>query len=334
MRVFFGCATAWWMKMDGSNPTVSVIIVHWNTAGLLRDCLRKLVVALRGLDAEVVVVDNASACAELPQNLCEALQLRLIRNPVNTGFSFAANQGADCAAGDYLLFLNPDAGLAPGAVKALLRCVQHEAYGAVAATPHDSYGNPSMPAFNFLTPFNHALELLGLTFFARRSAVAQPGPPLCHRVDWARASTLLVPARLFAEVGGFNEGYFFYEEDEDLAWRLRRRGYFVGVCACAVTVDNGGAATSLRPLWAARRLYRAQFEFVRNRAGAAAARLYLLCTRTALSLKRFRARFSEPALVYGVAELNAALAELKACGHGSVAAGDGADFASQEDGCR
>ena len=107
----------------------SAIIVTYNSGASIGPCLE----ALAREDCEVVLVDNASH-DETVQRVEEFVAwhpAHLVANAENLGFAAAVNQGAGESAGDVVLVLNPDAIAEPGAVKALLQCL--ETSGAVAA---------------------------------------------------------------------------------------------------------------------------------------------------------------------------------------------------------
>ena len=87
---------------------LSVIIVNYNVKYFIEVCLHSILRAAEGIDAEVIVVDNNSK-----DDSCEMIkkkypQVKLIENKENLGFSKANNQGVSIAAGEYILFINPD----------------------------------------------------------------------------------------------------------------------------------------------------------------------------------------------------------------------------------
>src|SRR5262249_16982205 len=104
-----------------SAPHVSVIVVVWNRADLTLGCLRALA-ADRAANFDVVVVDNASSDETAPL-IARVDGVRVVRNEENIGFTAAANIGARAAKGRFLLFLNNDAEILPGAIAALQETV-------------------------------------------------------------------------------------------------------------------------------------------------------------------------------------------------------------------
>jgi GT2 family glycosyltransferase len=87
---------------------VSIIIVNWNTRDILRDCLNSVYGNTKGLEIEVIVVDNASGDGSAEMVRPEFPEVRLIANSDNKGFAAANNQGIKAARGRYVLPLNSD----------------------------------------------------------------------------------------------------------------------------------------------------------------------------------------------------------------------------------
>src|SRR5947209_10999314 len=100
------------------SPTIHIVIVNWNSGRQLQECLASL--ATMSCDEVsvscVTVVDNASTDGSA-DGLTSPAPLNVIRNTHNRGFAAACNQGASDAKADFLLFLNPDTRLMPGALE-------------------------------------------------------------------------------------------------------------------------------------------------------------------------------------------------------------------------
>jgi len=156
----------------------------------------------------VVLVDNASANGAALAELAERRGAVLIRNDENRGFGVACNQGAAIAKTDFILFLNPDAELQPGALEALL--------AAMARHPKASAMNPRIS------------EADGRPYFKRRSVILPRAdwmprgwPAADCEVTVLSGAALFVRRRDFETVGGFDPHIFLYHEDDDLSLRLR-----------------------------------------------------------------------------------------------------------------
>ncbi len=94
--------------MNNTSHDLCVIIVSWNVRRLLDECLYSVEIALEGINAEIVVIDNASQDGS-PQMVAQKYPgVHLIANPDNRGFGRANNQALQVCRGKYILLLNPD----------------------------------------------------------------------------------------------------------------------------------------------------------------------------------------------------------------------------------
>jgi len=260
-------------------PLVSVVVPYWNTPELVRECLASIEAGLTGVDHEVIVVDNGS---NVGRRLDPVADARMLHNAENLGFAAAANRAARIARGRFVLFLNSDVRLSAGAVARLVDDLRADpGLAAVAPVAIGRSGERRFPALRYLTPLAQARALFGL---GGRFA-CEPRARAVVNVDWARASTLLVRKRPFDELCGFDEGYFFYEEDEDLCWRLTRRGWRVAVDTRVEVDDPGGGTTRIAGRWPQVALYDGQLRFVRRRCGRAGVLAYRLAVTAAVAAK-------------------------------------------------
>ena len=97
-------------------PTVSILIVNWNTREILRDCLRTVYEQTKNVAFEVIVVDNASTDGSVDMIRTAFPQALLLANYANRGFAAANNQGIEVAKGRYVLLLNSDTLVLDGAI--------------------------------------------------------------------------------------------------------------------------------------------------------------------------------------------------------------------------
>jgi len=106
------------------NKTAAVV-VNWNTRAALAECLRAALNEAERIPLEIVVVDNASADGSADMVAADFPSIKLIRNPVNAGFARAANIALRSimkrGGVEFLLLLNPDAMVRPGAVEEMVR---------------------------------------------------------------------------------------------------------------------------------------------------------------------------------------------------------------------
>jgi GT2 family glycosyltransferase len=198
---------------------LSVVVVTYNSAEAVAASLPALCAQLRPED-ELVVVDNASADGTVAAVRRLAPAARVLVFTVNTGFAAAANAGARSAAGDLLLFLNPDAAPLPGFADAI-RAPRGDWTAWMGLVRAGDGINSSGGVVHFT----------GIAW-AGQAPVAEP-----REVAFLSGACLAVPRTTFLDAGGFAEPYFMYQEDVDLSLRLRLAGGRLGI-EPAAAVDH------------------------------------------------------------------------------------------------
>ena len=202
------------------DPRISIVTVTFNAARFVKPFC-EAVASFRSAGLETIVVVNASR-DETARIVGEALPAAtVIPSPRNLGFAGGSNLGAARAAGDVLLFLNPDTRPAADAAERLCLPVwQRESIGAAGCKLVFPDGR-----------LQCAGGVIGPNGIARQRGWAEPDHGQYDReeaVDYVPGAALAIRRDLFCELGGFHDGYFpgFYE-DTELCLRLRRRGYDV-----------------------------------------------------------------------------------------------------------
>jgi N-acetylglucosaminyl-diphospho-decaprenol L-rhamnosyltransferase len=253
--------------------SLSAVIVSYNSAAYLPDCLRSL--RSEGVGS-VIVVDNASSDGSVAVVVSEDPAVDVVQTGANLGFGSAANRGVAATAGEYVLIMNPDTVVEPGTVKALSDALDRDP-GLAVVGPRienvDSTLYPSVRRFPDLTvAFGHAF--LGLVWprnpFTRRYRMLdwdhdRPAPD----VDWVGGACILARRSAFDMVGGFDEAYFMYVEDVDLCWRLGQAGWRVGYEPAGRVVHALGGSSRLVPYRMIAEHHRSLLRFVsKSSAGA------------------------------------------------------------------
>lgn len=275
-------------------PDLSILIVSYNCAGLLRDCLYSIPRGSAQATNEIIVVDNASGdgtramlADEFPHVLC-------IANTVNVGFARANNQGLAVARGRCILYLNPDTVVLDGAFDAMLVVVEQPGVGLVGphtynadrtTTQYTVYNDHTLTTvFNCHIPlFKHLLPLPVSSLDTWLPAGTCP-------VEVVRGSCMLARADLLRDIGGMDERYFMYSEDYELCRAVRSRGYTVMYCREASIVHIEGGTTSAAdraPLAAVDHINSIRTYFLIRRPGSRLLRLR--CILLAGSLWRYTA---------------------------------------------
>lgn len=224
-----------------TEPLIGVAIVSYNTAPLLRRCLESVIADTRG---PVLVVDNRSpdGSAELVRREFPSVRLRAEAD--NRGYGAAANLAVGELGTRYVLLLNADTELTRGAVEALTAYLDDHPEVAVAGPRLVTVSGTYEPsAHRFPTPLALLLQESGLR---RLLGLARRNEWRPRSVDWILGAALAIRREAFDAVRGFDEGYFLYQEEVDLCYRLRAAGWEVHYAPVATVRHVGGASTSQR----------------------------------------------------------------------------------------
>ena len=201
-----------------SDPVVSAIVLNWNGAHLLPDCLTTLAEQdWRSL--ELIVVDNGSL--DDSEAVCGKHGARFLPMGENLGFSRANNRGALAAAGDFLFIVNNDMRFHPDCVSRLARVLgADDSLFAADPTQLDWDGTRVIHGRTRLVDGSFRDSVIP-PFAAEYTAPAAAAV----EVPWGCAGSLLVRRDRFQELGGFDPTFFIDFEDTDLCWRAWRRGW-------------------------------------------------------------------------------------------------------------
>lgn len=230
--------------------TLSILIVNWNSKDYLRKCLQSVRMTCVGISLQIIVVDSASydGCGAMLAG--EFPEVEFIQCPENLGFGRSNNLGFQRVRGEYLLLLNPDTELHPGAVAEMLK-VLRTVSGAGIAAPRllNSDGSLQTSCVQALpTPWNQAVDCdlarqllprakLWGTWEAFHSQDPVP-------IQAASGACMLMRTEMFRQVGKFTPEYFMYAEDMDLCAKVRRSGLVVCHVPGAVVVHHGGGSSN------------------------------------------------------------------------------------------
>jgi GT2 family glycosyltransferase len=264
---------------------ISIVIVNYNAGPLLADCVAA---ALAQAD-EVVVVDNASSddsLAGLAGRFPDEARVRVMRNSRNLGFAAACNQGAAAAAGEAVLFLNPDCVLEANAVARLHAVLRGESE-TVPAAGAEAGGEIGMVGGLLLnpdgteqgggrraipTPWRSFVRAFGLfrlagafpRLFFDFHLHTQPLPDHPIEVEAISGACMLVSRRAMADVGPWDEGYFLHCEDLDWCMRFRRKGYRIVFVPEARITHALGVCGRARPIFVEWHKHKGMMRFYRK----------------------------------------------------------------------
>jgi hypothetical protein len=235
------------------NSSISVVIVNWNAGAQLQECLDSFATAVGGLRPgqildQVVVVDNASRDGSADALSLPSGSLKVMRNERNRGFAAACNQGAAGLRSDLVLFLNPDTRLFANSLSvpmAFLADPAHSGVGIVGVQLLDETGTIARSCSRFPRPSQFASQVMGLD-----RVVPQTGHAMrewdhleTRDVDQVIGAFFLVRRAVFESLAGFDERFFVYFEEIDLAARARQAGHRSVFLAEAQAWHRGGGTT-------------------------------------------------------------------------------------------
>lgn len=220
---------------------VAVSIVAWKGGDLTIECLRSVARELNDFpNCHVYLVDNAS-----PDDSADRVEraiaqndwqswVTFIRSPVNGGFAAGNNLAvrtmfAASDRPDFVLFLNPDTIVRPGAFRRLLDfMLENSTVGIAGGRSEDPDETPQYCSFRFPNIVGEVSLYLGLGIFDRVfsrfvTGVGIPDRPC--QVDWVSGAFMMVRRQVIDDIGLMDEGYFLYYEETDYTLRARRAGW-------------------------------------------------------------------------------------------------------------
>ncbi len=210
---------------------LSIGILTWNSRGMLKDLLDSLVEGAAGTEHEIIVVDNDSSdgAAEMVEK--EYPHVKLVRNAENRGVAPARNQIGELARGRYVVFLDVDTLVKPGAMKTLMEEMDRHPEVAIGG-PRLEYRDGSLQLS--CRPFPGIMNIVVEGTFLRdyfpnsRLVTDYTMEKWDHaeirEVDWMYGACFIVRKEAWDRLKGFDEGFFYLYEDVDLCLRAKREG--------------------------------------------------------------------------------------------------------------
>lgn len=240
-------------RAGAASPSLSVVIVSYNCRRLILDCLTSLYDSTATLDFEIIVVDNASSDGSVEAITAEFSRVRVVELEKNIGFGRACNVGARHAKAPFLLLLNPDTLVRPGAIDKLM--------GFASAHPHARiWGGRTLNMEGRVVPGAYWRFPTVWSTFCVVSGLARAFPDSdlfnreayggrCDRILEAEVVSgclFLIDKALWDALDGFDPKYFMYSEEVELCLRARRLGARPLVSADVEIVHEGGQTQKVR----------------------------------------------------------------------------------------
>lgn len=231
-------------------PELSVIIVSYNTLEMTLKAVDTLYQHTSDIDLQVIVWDNASEDGSAEAIAKAFPTVELVAHDQNIGFAAANNRAAGHALGEWLLLLNSDTEVLPGAIQELLNFAKSNPNAGIVGGKTvfaDGSLNPTS-CFNRMTLWSLFCNATGLTKVLAGNSLFDPerldGAKLdqIRKVDIVTGCFFLLKTELWKALGGFDLRYFMYAEETDLCLRAGKIGYRPMITPKATIIHHGGAS--------------------------------------------------------------------------------------------
>jgi N-acetylglucosaminyl-diphospho-decaprenol L-rhamnosyltransferase len=227
---------------------ISVAIINYNTRHVLRACL---VSAIADGATDIVVADNGSTDGSLEMLRQEFTTATVLVDGSNPGYGGASNAAIERCRFEYVLLLNSDTVLYPGALGTLRDYLDaHPRVAILGPRLRNPDGTLQRSLHQFPTPLVTLLDyswvgpFVGLIPGLRKLYLASDSHEHARAVPWVTGAALALRKSAFQAVGGFDPSFFMYYEEVDLSYRLHRAGWETHFTPEAEVTHVGGASTS------------------------------------------------------------------------------------------
>lgn len=280
------------MTAPPAKPDVAVIIVTYNSADQIEACLSTLLAQRATITQEVIVVDNDSQDETVSIIKEKFPDVRLFTPGENLGFAKAVNFAAQQTEAEYVLLLNPDTEVLDNAVdKVHAFAQQNPRYGLYGGRTLKEDGKTleRSSCWGQPTPWSLFLFATGLSTIFRHNTFFDPE----SLGKWERDSVrevgvitgcfLLASKDAWEKIGGFDEHFWLYGEDVDLAISARKAGFYPVITPDAVTIHEVGqsSTSAQKMIW----LHRGKVSLIKKHWSGLPRSLSLLFIKTGVFIR-------------------------------------------------
>ncbi len=299
--------------MNESEISVSIIILSYNTRQLVLNCLESVYKTVKDLTFEIHVVDNASVDGSVAAIYEKYPGVNIIENRENLGFAKANNSALKKIKGKYALLLNSDTILKENAVKILYDFMENTPCAGIACGKllnEDGSKQNSFAGFpNFFNLIINESVLNALIFSrkSKRSKIKSPVP-----VDSCIGACILIRKKAISEVNFFDESFFFFFEETDLAFRMMQRGWLSYIVPDAKIYHLQGKSVG-HNIKSRKLFYESRYIYFKKRYGPWSVMVYpivlmklltdivsnsVICLLTLFINDRYRGRYRKKLMIY------------------------------------
>jgi GT2 family glycosyltransferase len=199
---------------------VSIIIVNYNTKKLTSECIKSIVEKTKGVDYEIILVDNASTDGS-KEVFQKDDRITYIYNEINGGFGYGNNRGMEVAKGKYFFLLNSDTYLENNAIQEFFNYAENHPSNIVyGCYLKDGYGKDCTPFFFF--PAFTIKDFLKRIFHLKKES---PIDYQDKEVECISGANMFIPRSVIEKSGKFDENIFLYGEEGELQYRFKKDGF-------------------------------------------------------------------------------------------------------------
>lgn len=236
---------------------VSIIIVNHNARILLSETITSLFQSTNSLSFETILVDNASTDGSVSAIKRRFPEVTVLENPENFGFAKANNKAIRMSQGRYILLLNPDTVVQPGAIETIVNFMDFHPdigiCGPKIVLPDGKLDAPCRRSCK--TPAIYLYKTLGLSKLFPNSKrfgkyyLSYLNEDAINEVDAVIGAFLMIRRETVEQIGLLDERFFMYCEDEDWCFRAKKEGWKVYYNPQAQIIHYKGSSTKKRKVW-------------------------------------------------------------------------------------
>jgi len=253
---------------------LSIIIVGLNTKKWVISCLKSIFANKPEFSFEVIYVDNGSTDGSVEE--IKRFPVKIIENKKNLGFTKANNIGISKSSGEILFFLNPDTKILGNTLSKMVRFLEKNPeigvlgprlYNSEKKDLQISYGGKLTPTVALFS-LTFLKKLFPKNIFFKKYFLTLPEKKIPTEVEVVSGAALMIKKDIFEKIGGFDERFFAYFEENDLCLRVKKIGKKVVYFPMGEIIHYGGKATKNIPELSRKIFVQSRFKFFKKHYGA------------------------------------------------------------------
>ena len=234
-----------------TSARIEIIIVTYNSAGIIRGCLESLYSKSTNIVFDTTVVDNDSH--DGTTDIIEQYfpDVKLIKNHTNAGFGSANNLALRESTAEFVFLLNPDILLLNDAIEILTKFMDEHQEAAVCGCNLFSEVMEPQPCYGHFPSLNQIFwEQLLKNIFREHykkhfSLITKNDSSVPLVVDYVSGSNMFIRRKILDQVGYFDEDFFLYYEETELTFRINKQGYKIFLVPKAKLIHIGGTSLNM-----------------------------------------------------------------------------------------